>query len=209
MNDFLLVLAGAISSIMIWLCTTKILVPKVLISPGISKIEIGGKQVYKIKILNTGYRSVYNISVFFRFMIANKLVYVQLADDGIVPVLKKRKLSLCKVKASKVNDKGLLLNIDVKTNCKIVHDRKVLSDLSGVPQEIHDQVEDLSKDISLSDIFAWSIFQGAEIILYGYDSFTGSPACFFTKYNKDSIEAKRFKKNSVKFEDSDDCLQNG
>jgi hypothetical protein len=175
---------GFISSILTWLFITKWLCPNIEISSNIAKVEYSGKiPMFKFRILNLSKRNVYNLSAFFRVHIKGyPTVEIKIFEENILPILKSKEL--CERSISVMNGKA------------IKEGRGKFGD-----KEIKEKFD--NEQLNLDDIFELSDEVYAEVILFGYDEFSGTQKSFSKEYKKSHIVSGDFIKKTTKINPRD------
>ncbi|NVO08672.1 MAG: hypothetical protein HXX16_01795 [Bacteroidales bacterium] len=178
-------LLGVLSSLVIWILTSQILVPKIQFSGHICRYYVDNMKLagYEFKLCNNGRRNIFDINVYFNINIKG-LVYPDLYENYIIPI------GTCenKITVLKPSKKGLTMSINaVQLN---------LLDKKYFPKHIIMKCK--NKQLTLDDLYALGTDVYAEITLFGYDSYSGTKKHFCShKYRLENIMKGEFELDSL------------
>jgi len=191
-NIIVSVITGIIASYTIWYLVTKCLVPKLNFSGFVSKLrtdENASGFKYRFKFENAGRRNIIDLEVIARFR--TRGLHNDLPHNWEVIYLPTSSLQYNKVAIVRPTKSNHLRPVlEIKTYECPYFKSEIFSD------EIRRKAE--SGQLSLDDIFNIDSESNLQIIILGYDEFSGARKYFESKiYTKKDILPKHFNQNGV------------
>ena len=191
-NSIICLITGIICSYFVWWFLWRVIVPKISFSEKISKIPQeanAGHYVYRIKYRNSGSRNIVDVNVIIRLSIKGlfknrkgtwKIIHLETESESkFKPILKPKKKG------------GNLIVLDINNT-------PFFSE-TIVPENIREKHKD--KTLTLEDVFEISDRVKLEIVIMGYDEFSGARKVFTSKeYTTSDIGNKIFEANSLELE---------
>ena len=176
-------LLGGLMSLLIWLLTTKILSPRILLADDLSRVNTNqeGKKRYFFKIQNLSpQRNIYDIACYVRYHFSDDSFYSETLPT--IPLLKHR-------------EAGYDYKYERKIELKRIN-------LANVNKSIQERYGKENNQIEIDEFFEKENNNGyIEMIVICYDAFSGAKRCVISKeFRQSNINDGHYLKGSMKIE---------